>query len=200
MVTNPTETFARTPFFIPSLFCAFSVPVLSLWGWGLFWPLPSLALFVDLFQHRGLFWAQPFLSLGSLRLLWGSGPLLSLFWASGLFWVFSTLLDFCAFSWPSNLLLSSGTLSSFFWASPPRLLGLFPAFSGPLGPGASSEPLLGFCTSSQLGGLFWAFLGPWASSGPFVGFWASSQPFLGPGASSKPLFFDVLGFQPFLAL
>ena len=110
----------------------------------------SRLLDLDLFPaFSDLFWA-----FSLLGLLWAFEPLPSLFWASGLLWAFSELLDLL------------GPLLG-FW-----LLSLFPAFTGPGGLFWAFSKLL-----DLFPGLFPAFLGfrARASSGPFVGsglFWA----------------------------
>ena len=75
--------------------------------------LLDLDLFPAFSGPRNLYWA-----FSLLGLLWASELLPSLFWASGLFWAFSELLDL------PNLPFS-GPLPSLFWAS-----GLFWPFVG----------------------------------------------------------------------
>ena len=133
-----------------------------------------------------------------MAFLWASSQP---FWAAGLFWTFSNLLLFPAFSGPRGLFWTAS--QPFLGSGPPRAsseafvgLGLFPAFffwasgfllsffwllhlfhfgasSGPfLGPRASSGPL----SSGPLPSLFWA-------SGPLLGFLNLFPAFSRPGAS-----------------
>ena len=177
LATSPSQGLVWPGGLFLSLFLAFSGlgPLL-----GFFWasePLPAC------------FWAssQPFLGLFGPRAsqsFVGFGPLPSLLWASGLFWLLDLVFLgprclFWAFSgeprtlfwgflvsgplpslfWASGLVLASRLLPSLFWLSQASFLGLKPLpslfwASGPV-LSLSSQPFLGRAFSGLFVGFLW---------------------------------------------